>query len=271
MIDAHVHSHHSPDARGTILDLTKAALSQGLTGVVFTEHGEWYPADEAYGYLDLDAYFTEIDEARHYVKQQIGPGQSFTLFSGIELGNPHEFTGQVAALLDTYPFDLAIGSVHWIDNLPGWERPIFSSGIPPVYRRYFEELLTMVEVAEFDVLGHLDLVRRDSWDLFGQAFGLEPYAELIDAVLRRIVADGRGLEINTSALRKGLPEPVPDLATLRRYRELGGEILVIGSDAHRPEHVGHGFSIARDLLLAAGFNRLPRFEGRRITEWMTLD
>jgi histidinol-phosphatase (PHP family) len=271
MIDTHVHSHHSPDARGTMVSLAQAAQSRGLTGIVFTEHGEWYPGDEAYGYLDLDAYFAEINEARTHFTTQAGCGEVVTLLSGIELGNPHEFPEQVAALLARYPFDLVIGSVHWIDNLPGWELSIFESGIPAVYRRYFEELLAMVEHAEFDVLGHLDLVRRDSWDLFGQILTLEPYAEVIDAVLRRLISDGRGLEINTSALRKGLSEPVPGLATLRHYRELGGEILVIGSDAHRPEHLGYGFPLARDVARAAGFERVARFERRLITEWIDLD
>jgi histidinol-phosphatase (PHP family) len=270
MIDTHVHSHHSPDARGTMLAIAEAAQSRGLTGLAFTEHGEWYPGDEAYGYLNLDSYFAEIEQARASLEPW-GSKPAFALLSGIELGNPHQFPKQVTDLLAHYPFDLVIGSVHWIDNLPGWEQPIFELGIPVVYRRYFEELLAMVELAEFDVLGHLDLVRRDSWDLFGEILSLEPYAEMIDTVLRRLVADGRGLEINTSALRKGLPEPVPGLATLRRYRELGGEILVMGSDAHRPEHLGHGFSVARDVALAAGFERIARFKQRLIIEWIDLD
>ena len=254
-----------------MLAIAEAAQLRGLTGVAFTEHGEWYPGDEAYGYLDLNAYFAEIDAARAHLASGRGQDNGFALLSGIELGNPHEFPEEVGSLLDRYPFDLVIGSVHWIDNLPGWERPIFESGMPPAYRRYFEELLAMVEVAEFDVLGHLDLVRRDSWDLFGETLALDPYAEMIDAVLRRLIADGRGIEINTSALRKGLPEPVPGSAMVRRYRELGGEILVIGSDAHRPEHLGYGFSVARDVALAAGFKRVARFEQRRITDWIDLE
>jgi histidinol-phosphatase (PHP family) len=253
-----------------MLAIAQAAQSRGLTGIVFTEHGEWYPGDEAYGFLDLNAYFAEIDEARAHLESRRGRENRFALLSGIELGNPHEFPEHVGPLLARYPFDLVIGSVHWIDNLPGWERPIFESGMTAVYRRYFEELLAMVEGAEFDVLGHLDLVRRDSWDLFGETLTLEPYAEMIDTVLRRLIADGRGLEINTSALRKGLPETVPGVAMVRRYRELGGEVLVIGSDAHRPEHLGYGFSVARDMALAAGFKRVARFEKRLITEWIDL-
>ena len=120
MIDTHVHSHHSPDARGTMLSLAQAAQSRGLNGIVFTEHGEWYPGDEAYGYLDLDAYFAEINEACTHFITQAGCGEAFALLSGIELGNPHEFPEQVAALLAGYPFDMVIGSVQWIDNLPGW-------------------------------------------------------------------------------------------------------------------------------------------------------
>lgn len=270
MIDTHVHSHHSPDAKGAMLTFVEAAQSRGLTGVAFTEHGEWYPGDEAYGYLDLNAYFAEIDAVRAQCCAVPALAGGFSVLAGIELGNPHEFPERIAPLLMRYPFDIVIGSVHWIDNLPGWEPAVFEAGMQFTYQRYFEELLLLVEQAEFDILGHFDLVRRDSWDLFRQVLSIEPYAEIVDAILRRLIADGRGLEINTSGLRKGLSEPVPGLAILRRYRELGGEILVIGSDAHYPEHVAHGFDLARDVALAAGFEHIACFEQRHIIGWMDI-
>lgn len=265
MIDTHTHSHHSPDGKTPMVAMIMAARSMGLTGITFTEHAEWYPGDEAYGYLDLDAYFAELDAARDRY------GKTLMVLAGVELGNPHDFPDAVTAMLRQWPFDLVIGSVHWLDNMAGWEAPIFREyGIEGMYRRYFDELLRMVEVADFDVLGHLDLVRRDSWDLFQKVLDLAPYQGLIDKVLSRLIETGRGLEVNTSGLRKGLPSPVPGLAILRRYRELGGEILVIGSDGHRPEHVGYGFDVARELARAAGFTRVARFSRRRIADWIKL-
>ena len=264
MIDTHTHSHHSPDGSGSMETMVRSAQALGLDGIVFTEHAEWYPGDDAYGYLDMPAYFEELRTVRASFEDE------FAVLAGIELGNPHDFPDLVSVFLEAWPFDLVIGSVHWLDNMPGWQPEIFEQGLAATYRRYFEEVIVMVENAEFDVLGHLDLVRRDSWELFHQALELEPYREAIDHVLRRVIDHGKGIEVNTSALRKGLSEPVPGLDILRRYRELGGEILVFGSDGHRPEHVGYAFDVARDLALAAGFRRIAHFEHRRVAGWTDL-
>jgi histidinol-phosphatase (PHP family) len=244
--------------------LAQVAQTIGLDGIVFTEHGEWYPEDEAYGYLDMEAYFEELKAVRASLPR------GFSVFAGIELGNPHDFPNLLPAFLATWPFDLVIGSVHWLNTKPGWYAETFKPGLGPTYRRYFQELITMAEKADFDVVGHLDLVRRDSWELFHQVLELAPYREMIDHALRCVIERGKGIEVNTSALRKGLSSPVPDLEVLRRYRELGGEILVFGSDGHQPEHVGYGFDSARDLALAAGFNRIARFEQRSVAGWIDL-
>jgi histidinol-phosphatase (PHP family) len=245
-------------------DMVRVAQTVGLDGLVFTEHAEWYPGDEAYGYLDMAAYFEELEGLRSALRDEFG------VFAGIELGNPHDFPDLVSSLLEEWPFDLVIGSVHWLDSLPGWQPEIFEQGLEATYHRYFEEVIVMVEKADFDVLGHLDLVRRDSWELFERVLDVTPYRAAIDEILRRVIEKGKGIEVNTSGLRKGLSEPVPGLEILRHYRRLGGEILVFGSDGHRPEHVGHGFDVARDLALAAGFKRIARFEQRRVAGWIDL-
>jgi histidinol-phosphatase (PHP family) len=264
MIDCHTHTTHSPDGAANMVTMLAYAQRLGLTGISFAEHAEWYPGDDAYGYLDMDAYFAELEAARACC------AGGTRLLAGIELGNPHDFPEEARALLMRYPFDLVIGSVHWLDDLPGWQPPIFEHGLAATYQRYFEEVARMVDVANFDVLGHLDLVRRDSWDLFHETLPLDGFGDLIDRILKRLIASGRGLEINTSGLRKGLTEPVPGYQVLRRYRELGGEVLVLGSDAHRPEHIAYGFDIARDLARQAGFERTALFSRREVVDWIDL-
>lgn len=263
MIDTHTHTHHSPDGAAPMAPMASAALDAGLTGIAFTDHVEWYPGDEAYGYWRAEAYFAELDEVRTAYHDRV------QIWAGVELGNPHEFPSEAKKIL-RYPFDLVIGSVHWLDGLAGWEPPIFAPGLATTYQIYFEEVVKLIEGADFDILGHLDLVRRDSWDLFGETLPLDRYRDVIMEALRRLVEAGRGLEINTSALRKGLNEPVPGLRVLKWYRDVGGEILVFGSDGHRPSDIAYGFPMARELAEAAGFSRLPLFQRRRIVGWMEL-
>ncbi len=263
MIDTHTHTHHSPDGAAPMAEMIAAARDLGLTGVTFADHAEWYPGDPACGFLDLDAYFAELARVRELYDGKM------RVLAGIELGNPHDFPTEAQAIL-AYPFDLVIGSVHWLDGLPGWEHTLFNSGLAAAYQLYFEELIKMVNGADFDILGHLDLVRRDSWALFGKTLTLDAFREPIQVVLRHLIESGRGLEINTSGLRQGLPEPVPGLDVLRWYRDLGGEVLVLGSDGHCPEHIAFGFDTARDIALTAGFHRIARFENRTVVDWIEL-
>jgi histidinol-phosphatase (PHP family) len=264
MFDTHTHSTHSPDGKKTLALMADMALQRGLDGIAFTEHAEWYPGDDAYGYLSLPDYFAHL----HILQEAYR--ESLTILSGIELGNPHDFPEEVDAVLNTWAFDIVIGSVHWMDNMAGWERPFFQQGIANAYRRYFEETLTMVDSAQFDVLGHLDLVRRDSWVLFQQVLPVDDYRDIIQQILMRLIEREKGLEVNTSSLRKGMSETLPNLQVLRWYRELGGTILVFGSDAHQAADIAHGFAPAREVAHAAGFHHLALYEQRQVSGWIPI-
>ena len=247
-----------------MLEFVAAAQNAGLTGIAFTDHVEWMPEDEAYNYLQLDAFFAELEAVRAQVNG------AFTLLAGVEIGNPHNYPAEAAALLAAAPWDYVIGSAHWHGGKPGWRPIAFAQGMEASYQSYFEELTQLAAHGDFDVVGHFDIVRRDSVMLFKQTLDLTDFADPIRAVLRSLIARGKGLEINTSGPSYGLPGPLPDLNVLRWYRELGGEILVFGSDAHKPEHVGRHFAVARELALTAGFTHLARFAQRQVVEWIPL-
>ena len=134
MFDTHTHSTYSPDGKKSLSLMADTALKLGLQGIAFTEHAEWYRGDDAYGYLSLPDYFASLSLLEKTY------GKKLTLLSGIELGNPHEFPDEVDALLNTWSFDFVIGSVHWIENLAGWEHPFFHKGLKLAYQRYFEEV-----------------------------------------------------------------------------------------------------------------------------------
>jgi len=263
--DCHVHSCHSSDTSASMAAMVDAARDAGLAGLAFTEHVEWWPGDDACGYLQPERYYAEIEALRSR------QGAGLEILAGLELGTPHEFVSEARALLAAAPWDYVLGSLHWPGGEPGWEPAAFAQGLDAAYRLYFQELVTLAEEGLYDVMAHFDLVRRDSWHVRREMRPLEPYAPLIRAALQAIVARGKGLEINTSALALGLAEPCPGLTILRWYRELGGKILVLGSDAHRPEDVGQHFDRARSLALEAGFDRLARFERRRVVDWIPLE
>ncbi len=262
--DTHVHSQFSADTRTSMREQVQGALRLGLAGLAFTDHVEWYPEDETYHFLDPAAYFAELEAIRAQVNGRV------ILLAGLEIGNPQRFPLETARLLEAWPWDFVLGSAHWVDHQRGWVADFFADGAEEAYRRYFAEVLDLARHGDFDILAHLDIVRRDDWELNRRALPLDAFADEIRAILQALIERGKGLEINTSGLAKGMGTPLPDRTVLSWYRELGGEILVFGSDAHSPQRLAADFAAARELALSVGFKRLARFAARRIVGWIPL-
>ena len=130
------------------------------------------------------------------------------------------------------------------------------------HQEYFESILECVkETPYFDVYGHLDYVVRYG-PTKNQNYSYQKHADIIDRILRTIVESGKGIELNTSGFRSGLGQPNPCVDILKRYKELGGEIITVGSDAHKPEHVGADFDKACTILKDCGFQYYTIFEKR---------
>ncbi|MEG2231695.1 MAG: histidinol phosphate phosphatase, partial [Lachnospiraceae bacterium] len=130
------------------------------------------------------------------------------------------------------------------------------------YLEYFESILENLSVfTDFDIYGHLDYVVR-----YGphknEQYSYLKYADILDAILHRLLDLGKGIELNTGGYRSGLGEPNPCIDVLKRYHELGGELITVGSDAHKPEAVCENFSQAASILHAAGFTYYCTFRSR---------
>jgi histidinol-phosphatase (PHP family) len=163
-----------------------------------------------------------------------------------------------------------LGSAHYAEGMQAvWLEGFFDQPLRPAYGSYFKQVVALSAEGEFDILAHLDLVKRDARG-FGKPYdGPEPYADMIRAALRSLVERGKGIELNVSPLRHGQPEPCPSLEILLWYRELGGEILTVGSDAHTPAAVGTHLDVAMGMARAAGFEHLASFRRRQIN-WVRI-
>jgi len=262
-LDYHIHTRFSCDSQAEMAAVCQAAIARGLREIAFTDHVDFGPADPP-DYFHPARYLAAIEHCRGEY------GDRLIIRAGVELGDPHIFSKQAGAVVSNGKFDFIIGSVHYADGLQvAWEAPFFEQPLRQACEAFFRQVARLAAEGDFDVLGHLDLVKRDAHK-FGKPYdGPEPYADMIRAALRSLVERGKGLEINTSPLRRGMTEPCPSLQILRWYRELGGEIITIGSDAHTPEAVGADFETALEIAQAAGFTRLATFEERRIV-WLEI-
>ena len=247
--DYHMHSIFSPDAHDRPETLCERALELGLTGIAITEHAEWHPSRGQNGFPRVAEYFEAIESCR----AEFGP-RGLTVLRGVELGNPHEYPEEALLLLADYPFDVVIGSLHWLygDNIQ-LESCFANRNPDDVYTDYFADLGRMAADFDFDIVAHFD---RVIWrgTLLGAEFDPWRYESNIRDALATIARYGRALELNTRFLTH-TPNWNKALVTmLFWFLQEGGAHIVVNSDAHRAGELGRNLLLAQELLTLAGFS-----------------
>jgi histidinol-phosphatase (PHP family) len=255
--DYHLHTSFSIDSKTPMEAACYEAIRLSLPEICFTEHVDFVREDESTGYFDPDAYFAEIDRCRALFKGRL------TIRAGAEVGESHRFRIPQDRLTGSYPFDFVLGSLHWVGADSAMEPAYFTGqSREQAYGRYFEELLVLARTGDFDALTHLDVPKRYEFPSHG-AFDSAEFAEEIREVLNACIERGVGIEFNTGSMRRTEGDPSPSPEVLGWYRDLGGEILTLGSDAHRPVHMAHEFDRALAMIQAAGFTYLTTFDKRQ--------
>lgn len=272
--DQHLHSKHSFDSDAEPAGNVGAALEAGFDGLTFTEHFDVHPEDwDSCTYDDAD-YSRTISALRTEFGDAIHVGK------GIEVCYQPDRMDFILDFLERHEFDLVMLSVHYfgpdaVHVRRNWNNIDVATGT----RRYLETVREAAALCVklhqrrgrrvFDVLGHLDLVKRYTTRWFATHLVGE-FEPLIDEILVACLDADLVPEINTSTLRQGCDEPMPGPRTIRRYRELGGTGLSVGSDAHVSRDIGAGVPQATDLMRAAGFTRLAVHKARTC-EYVTLE
>lgn len=261
--DYHMHSSFSGDSKAPMEAMIERGIELGLTRLCFTEHMDFdypYPTEEEQGMFDLntEAYLLEGSKYKENYNQQI------QLYFGVELGLQPHLTQELEQYVAAYDFDFIIGSSHICHRQDPYY-PSFYEGRTEetAYREYFESILENIKAFHtFDVYGHLDYVVR-----YGPGKDREytylKYQDILDEILYNLIEKGKGIEVNTGGIPYGLRELNPCTDILRRYRELGGEVITVGSDAHVPGRIGEGFDRAADILTSCGFRYYTVFSKRK--------
>ena len=255
--DFHVHTSFSGDSDYSPESMIQAAIKYGLDTICITDHQDEEFTEPGFE-IDFPNYFPTLKALQEKYREQID------IRIGMEYGLQPQLGQSCHELVRKYPFDFVIGSRHLLDGQDMYYRKCFDYMTDEeAYRKAFEEILDDIQyVTDFDVLGHFDYIVR-----YGKSqhkeYSCAKYAELIDAILKHLISNGKGLEINTAGWKYGLPFAHPHTDVLKRYHELGGEILTIGSDAHKPEHVAYDFHRVSEVLKACGFKYYTEFKQRK--------
>lgn len=252
--DLHVHSQFSCDGQSSMEAMCRRAIELGLRAIAFTDHLDFEPQDEGFGFFRPAEYLAEIQRCRGLFADRLD------ILSGVEIGEVHRFSQDATELFNRYAFDLVIGSLHWVNGYLVFDPVYFDTrSTDEVYRAYLGELAQMCHHGGFDVLGHLDIVKRVG-ARGPDEFSVDLYEPEVRAVLEVLVDRNIALEINTSTLRRPVNQTSPTRTVLEWYREAGGKLLTFGSDAHSLRDLGAGLSCAVELAHAAGFASFTSYE-----------
>ena len=260
LVDYHTHTKFSADSDEPMENQVKAAIAAGLSQIAFTEHEDYNPDDmTAFFYKHTD-YLQELNRCRELY------GDKIILRAGIEISEPHRYPERAQAVLSQFSWDFVLGSLHWLTPWINTFEPAFFTyrgNWRESFRDYFVELAELAKHGDFDILAHLDYPSRYGLNFFGDDYEITEYETEIREVLKNLIARGKGTEINTSLLRRGRKDPNPPQAVINWYKEMGGEILTIGSDSHATKDTGAHLHIALQMARTAGFTHIATFEGRQ--------
>ncbi len=244
LADYHVHTEYSDDSTYCMEHVITDAIRLGLEEICFTDHVDYgvkwdwdsgqeikYRNGEPLANVDYPRYMEEIK------KMQALYGSKIRIRTELEFGIQTHTIPMFRSLYHRYPFDFIILSIHQVNDQEFWTQDFQRGKTQKEYNeKYYEEILSVIQkYKNYSVLGHLDLIARYDKN------GIYPFPNvkpLVEKILKTVITDGKGIEANTSSYRYGLSDTTPSREILKLYKALGGKIITIGSDSHRPEHLG---------------------------------
>ena len=272
LADYHVHTEFSDDSVFALEDVCALAIERGIDEICITDHVDYdvrpdwdeYRRDPSCAKIfegkpsinvDYERYFPAIEAAR----ERFAP--TLAVKTGMEFGVQSHTAERFHALFEQHAdaWDFIILSIHQVGNEEFWNGTFQKGRTQDEYNmQYYEEMLRVVQCFDdWSVLGHLDLIKR--YDAAGP-WPDENARDIVAEIMKEAIRRGKGIELNTSSIRYGLSDLTPSEGILRLYRDLGGRILSIGSDSHKPEHLGAHIPMMRERLQAIGFTEFCTFD-----------
>lgn len=253
--DYHIHSNFSVDSKLTMEEIVIRSIELGLDEICFTDHVDYGVKNQYVDKQEVDypEFIKEYNRLNTIYKDKI------TLKLGLEFGVQLHTIDRYRDDMKKYDFDFILLSCHQIDNKELWLNQYQESKTQIEYNRgYYEYLYQLVDqFDDFSVMGHLDVIKRyDQNGVLDDSHSMD----IIDRILKRLIEKNKGLEVNTSSYRYNLPDLTPSTLILKRYYELGGRLLTMGSDTHKIENLKDHFEEIIIQLKEIGFTELYRFD-----------
>lgn len=260
--DFHIHSNFSGDSMEKLKNIVERGIELEMDEIAITDHLDLeFPEEVNIFELDFENYIETLKKLKKDYKNNI------KIKIGIELGLQPKLKGKYDEIFNSKDIDFIIGSFHCVRGMDVADKKFFEKySKDEAHRIYFEEILNTIDLfPQINVCGHLDFINRYGRTVYDdyKKINYEMHKELIDKILTKLIERNIGIEINTSALRYGLRDFHPCRKILKRYKELGGKIITMGSDAHRALDIMRDFDKAGDVLKETGFENFCVFTQRK--------
>lgn len=258
MQDLHLHSEFSFDSYTDPEENIKAAIRNNIKIMAFTDHMDNFCQNDRDISFDLEKYFSTIYKFREKYKNQI------KILAGVEVGLAYENADKINQFIDENPFDFIIGSIHAVEFKDIWSnRKIIEENPKYYFRKYYQYMLESIKSCKnFSVLGHIDYIDRyikDKSVIPDFSF----YEDLIEEILKELIKTNRGIEYNTAGFRNDLTHANPKDKILEKYKNLGGNIITLGSDSHFPDTISYKIDDGIKHLKDLGFDHISYFENKK--------
>ena len=270
LFDNHNHSQFSFDGGRTSVEASaRAAIAAGLKGICFSDHCDHYvpPMKAAFEQIRPE-YFNVPEQQEEITRVQNMLGDGIRILKGIEIGMYEECHEQIRKVLNDNSFDQVLASVHYIDKTDPYYGGYYEGkDWKEAYGGYLETIYReMIWLKDFDIMGHYDYIVR--YARYPQtSIRYRDFSDIFDEMFRYLIHEGKALEINTKSYEGHRGRIVGlDHDVLIRYREMGGEIISLGSDSHEPSRVGAGFPHHIALLKSLGFRWTAHYESRKLVQ-----
>ncbi|MGL5000505.1 MAG: histidinol-phosphatase HisJ family protein [Cetobacterium sp.] len=256
--DYHIHSNFSGDSIENLDKICKRAIELGLKEIAITDHMDLDVKENSNNTnftLNLDEYIPTILKLKDFYKKDLD------IKIGMEFGIQKHLGNLGDDIIKKNPFDFIISSVHSVDRLLVDQKEFWNEKTKnDAHDKYFLEILKSLQsFNNFSVVGHLDFISRYGVDK-NKNIDYIRYRDIMDEILKTLIIKGKGIEINTSGIRYNENRFYPCDDIVKRYFELGGEIITIGSDAHKSSHIGNDFKKVYDFLENIGAKYISSFD-----------
>lgn len=257
IVDVHTHSIHSFDGNDPVEELCQSAIEKGAKVIAITDHCDIDGAD-----MDPDELCpAQLKDINYCIDKY---SDKIEILKGIEIGQGIYRKKETETLLNKYDYDFVLGSLHNLENMEDFFFLDYKNyDIDELLTRYFDGLLELCKWGAFDSLAHLTyplryIVAREKIDV-----DMNKYSDVCDAIFEELIKNDKALEINTSGLFMDMKDTLPNISFVKRYKELGGKYITLGSDSHYANRICQGIEQGFDIARAAGFDFVTVFEKRQ--------